>query len=75
MAENTTAVPKPQVEPEPQNELTKKFTDKEWAAIKEFRVRISTERQPNDAQLTIYFASTDCLASPAGRGIPRGIRC
>jgi len=40
MAESTTAVPKPQVEPEPQNELTKKFTDKEWAAIKEFRTAL-----------------------------------
>jgi hypothetical protein len=24
---------------EPQNSLTQKFTDKEWAALKEFRVR------------------------------------
>ena len=26
-------------EEEPQNPLTQKFTDKEWAALKEFRVR------------------------------------
>lgn len=30
--------PAPEVE-EPQNALTKKFTDTEWKALKEFRVR------------------------------------
>lgn len=41
MAEHTNATeaPKPQVEPEPQNELTKKFTDQERAAVNELRVR------------------------------------
>lgn len=29
-------------EEEPQNALTQKFTDKEWAALKEFRVRRCT---------------------------------
>ena len=29
-------------EEEPQNPLTQKFTDKEWAALKEFRVRSTT---------------------------------
>lgn len=29
----------PDTDEEPQNSLTQKFTDKEWAALKEFRVR------------------------------------
>ena len=31
--------PAPDKDEEPQNPLTQKFTDKEWAALKEFRVR------------------------------------
>lgn len=36
-AEPSAAPEKPEV-PEPQNELTKKFTEEEWAALKEFKV-------------------------------------
>lgn len=36
-AEPSAAPEKPEV-PEPQNELTKKFTEEEWTALKEFKV-------------------------------------
>lgn len=36
--ESNVPAPTPQVEPEPQNALTEKFTEKEWAAVKELRV-------------------------------------
>jgi hypothetical protein len=31
---------------EPQNALTQKFTEKEWAALKEFRVRVANNSHP-----------------------------
>jgi hypothetical protein len=31
---------------EPQNVLTQKFTEKEWAALKEFRVRVANNSNP-----------------------------
>jgi hypothetical protein len=40
-------------EEEPQNPLTQKFTDKEWAALKEFRVR-APPIHPYVASLTHY---------------------
>lgn len=42
-AETSAAPEKPEV-PEPQNELTKKFTEEEWAALKEFKVCASADR-------------------------------
>lgn len=41
-AEPSAAPEKPEV-PEPQNELTKKFTEEEWTALKEFKVRASPD--------------------------------
>lgn len=35
----TEQAPPPEAGEEPQNALTEKFTDKEWAALKELRVR------------------------------------
>lgn len=43
---------------EPQNALTQKFTDKEWAALKEFRVRaVQDSSFSAHAQLIILSAS------------------
>jgi hypothetical protein len=36
----TDSAPAPDADDEPQNALTQKFTEKEWAALKEFRVRV-----------------------------------
>jgi len=36
---NNSTEPAPDSDEEPQNALTQKFTEKEWAALKEFRVR------------------------------------
>ena len=41
-------------EEEPQNPLTQKFTDKEWAALKEFRVR---SPHPNPTPHVCSFSS------------------
>jgi len=42
---NNPAEPAPDADEEPQNALTQKFTEKEWAALKEFRVR-ATHQSP-----------------------------
>lgn len=41
MADIPKDAPKPQVEPEAQNALTRKFTEAEWKAIKELQVRLN----------------------------------
>jgi len=40
---------------EPQNTLTQKFTDKEWAALKEFRVRVIKSRSTRHFRHVFHF--------------------
>jgi hypothetical protein len=50
---------------EPQNALTEKFTEKEWAALKEFRVRVPCH--PQLRPRVSFFWLTQHLFSPFSR--------
>jgi hypothetical protein len=43
LADAAAIVPTASDDNEPQNALTQKFTEKEWAALKEFRVRATAD--------------------------------
>ena len=55
--------PAPDTDEEPQNSLTQKFTDKEWAALKEFRVRVT--HALNTFACNLLTAT--CTLSPSSR--------
>ena len=50
-------------EAEPQNPLTQKFTEQEWSALKEFRVRYGTGQ---DVQLLVYTLTERATCYVAG---------
>lgn len=58
-AKGTAAVAEVPASDEPQNALTKEFTDAEWEALKTFRVCINIERCARGSGIDIHHSNID----------------
>jgi len=53
---------------EPQNELTKKFTEGEWKALKEFRTKIAEELKEASTNFSLWGVTINPASPPDARG-------
>jgi hypothetical protein len=56
---------------EPQNALTQKFTEKEWAALKEFRVRVCHHNLRS--RVSFFFCFLNASLAPSPRYTRKGL--